>query len=89
MAERAWLHTTVLWGVAVPVVVLTRGPRRARVRLLHMMSRGRRTLPAGSTLYVHPSRLETKPRRGVMVSVGGCQYVQQNSPRGKKAVARG
>ncbi len=48
-SERAWLLTSGWCGTfAYPVDVLSRGPKRATVRLRHMTIIGTKRLPAGT-----------------------------------------
>lgn len=90
MVERAWVHHSgSLFRYASPVDVLSRGPVRARVRLLHALRWNRKDFPAGSTRYVPSHCLGEKPWRHYLVSVGHNCYVPQTSKEGRKAVRRG
>lgn len=89
MSERAWLHHRGLFCMATPVDVLTRGPKRARVRLRHSLRWNRKDFAAGSTRHVPAYALGEKPWPGSLVSVGRNRYVPQMTPQGRKAVARG
>lgn len=76
MAERHWLHMIGFLGAwAYPVQVLSRGPKWARVRLLHKTRRGRRWYPRGSEWSRVPvACLRECPIDGALVSKGGGRF---------------
>lgn len=75
MSERHYLH---FWGLvtylSVPVEVLSRGPKRARVRACHRYRFRRKWVERGSTFYVDSGCLSDKPWRDSMVSRGGGRF---------------
>lgn len=88
MVERAWLHFSGIAWTATPVEVLSRGPKRARVRLLHRLRWRRKWAEAGSTRYVPAESLGATPSAGHMVSVGYSTFLDPKSPRARAAVKR-
>jgi len=85
---RAWLHHCGLLSLATPVLVLSCGPERARVRLVHRLRWERKWYPAGSTRYVPSYALSDRPRNGYLVSVGNSRFVLPMKPEAIAMVKR-
>src|SRR6478752_178632 len=85
----AWLHMDGLFGgLATPVRVLSRGPKRSRVRLVHRLRWSRKWFEAGSTRYVPTESLALRPGPSCMIGVGRGVFVPPDSPRAAEAVRR-
>jgi hypothetical protein len=80
---RAWLHLGGLFPTATPVRVLSRGPKRARVRLVHRLRWNRKWLAAGSTRYVPSDALGAYPNRNALVGIGRGVFIRQDSRAGR------
>jgi hypothetical protein len=85
---RAWLHFGSMFFMAAPVRVLSKGPKRARVKLVHRLRWNGKWYPAGSTRYVPTWALAGVPGRGYMVGVGRGHYVKRNSQEARAAAKR-
>lgn len=86
--ERYWLLTSSIAGICgSPVVAISKGPRRARVRLQHKRRWNGKWLEAGSVVSV-PSWALSKMLGFDMVSVGNGVFVRADSKRGRAAIER-
>jgi hypothetical protein len=77
-----------LVGTATPVLVLDRGLKRARVRLVHRLRWNRQWFEAGSTRYVPVTALGDAPWLGYLVGVGRGRFVPPMKPVAVAAVLR-
>lgn len=85
---RAWLHFGGMIPTCAPVRVLTKGPKRARVKLVYRLRWNRKWYPAGSTRYVPTWSLSGAPGTDCMVSVGRGRFVNPRSDEARSAVKR-
>jgi hypothetical protein len=85
---KAWLHFGGMIPTCAPVRVLAKGPKRARVKLVHRLRWNRKWYRAGSTRYVPTWALAGVPGRGYMVGVGRGHYVNPRSVEARAVVKR-
>lgn len=83
--QRAWMHHD---GLASPVRVLSRGPKRAHVQLVQQLRWNRKWYLAGSTRYVPTHCLGDVPWPGCLVAVGHSTFVPPDKAIAKRAVGR-
>ena len=84
--QRAWMHHSS--GLASPVRVLSRGPKRAHVKLVQQLRWNRKWYLAGSTRYVPADSLGSAPGAGCLIAVGHSTFVPAGNPRAKRAIER-
>lgn len=86
---RAWLHHSALFTtLATPVRVLSSGPKRARVRLVHRLRWEGKWAPAGSTRYVPVYALGALPNASALVGVGRGRFVRRDSYSAECAILK-
>lgn len=86
--KRGWMHHQGLFGMASPVEVLSKGPKRARVRLVHRLRWNRKWIEAGTVRTVPADCLGDAPWPGALIGVGRSRFVPQPKPEARAMVKR-
>jgi len=86
--KRGWMHHTGLFTMATPVEILSRGPKRSRVRLVHRLRWNRKWIEAGTIRLVPSHCLSDSPWAGALIGVGRSRFIPQEKPAAVAMVKR-